>query len=213
MRDAGIFFKEFFREFRDTGSITPSSPALSDALTRYVGEREADTALSILEVGSGTGPVSKAIARRMTDKDALELVESNERLVERLNTLLVDDPDLSRVAERTSLRHARVEELDRAERFDVIVSGLPFANFSAEEVREILDFYFAVLRPGGYLSFYGYLGTKPVRAVISRREEYLRQVRSGWVVEEFVTRYGVDEERIMANIPPAWINHLRKPLD
>lgn len=212
LRDAGVFLRETFREFRDTGSVTPSSAPLSNALTRYVEQRaDPGSPLDILEVGSGTGPVSAAIARRMGEKDTLELVESNERLVERLRERIDEDADLSRVAERTTLHHCRVEELDRSERFDVIVSGLPFANFTAEEVRGILAAYLEMLRPGGHLSFYGYLGTKPIKAVFAPRETYLRQARSGWVVEEYVARYGVERERVLANVPPAWIFHLRKP--
>lgn len=212
LRDAGLFFQEFFRTFRDTGSVIPSAPALCNALTRYVDRRDdPDAPLDILEVGAGTGPVSTAIARKMAGKDTLELVESNERFVERLRALLEEDPDLSRVADRTTLHHCRVTELDRTERFDVIVSGLPFANFTAGEVREIFEFYLDVLRPGGHLSFYGYLGTKQIKAVFAPRAAYLQQARSSWVVEEYVAGYGVDEERIFANIPPAWIFHLRKP--
>jgi phosphatidylethanolamine/phosphatidyl-N-methylethanolamine N-methyltransferase len=211
LRDAGVFLGEFVREFRDTGSITPSSPALSNALTRFVARERPAPDLAILEVGAGTGPVSRSIAQSMGEKDTLDLVESNGRLVERLYEVLDDDPDLAEVADRTTVHHARVEELDQAERYDVIISGLPFANFTAEEVREIFHCYFRMLRPGGGLSFYGYLGTKQVRSIIAPREDYLRQVRSGWVVEEFVNSYGVDTERVMANIPPAWIHHLRKP--
>ncbi|QVQ50338.1 methyltransferase domain-containing protein [Spiractinospora alimapuensis] len=212
-RDAGVFLKEFFREFRDTGSITPSSAALSNALTRSLEQRTSREPLTILEVGAGTGPVSKAIARRMGTKDTLELVESNDRLADRLQDLLIDDDELAGVADRVSLHRARVEELDRTERYDVIISGLPFANFTAEEVREIMEAYFAMLRPGGTLSFYGYLGTKQIRAVAARREDYLRQVRSGWVVDEYLARYGEADDRVIANVPPAWIHHLRKPLD
>lgn len=210
--DARVFLRETFREFRDTGSVTPSSSALSDALTRYVARRpEPDLPLRILEVGSGTGPVSVAIARRMAEKDTLELVEANDRLVTRLRERVEEDPDLARVADRTTVHHCRVEELERDERFDVIVSGLPFANFTAEEVRQILSAYLEMLRPGGYLSFYGYLGTKQLKAIFASRATYLRQARSSWVVEEYVGRYGVDRERVVANVPPAWIFHLRKP--
>lgn len=211
-RDAGIFLQEAFRTFRETGSVTPSAAPLCNALTRYVRDRDpAEAPLEILESGAGTGPVSVAIARLMREKDTLDLVESNGRFVSRLEEVVATDPAFTTVFDRTAVHHCLVTELDPERRFDLIVSGLPFANFDKSEVRTILEYYFDVLRPGGHVSFYGYLGTKQFRAVFGRRADYLRQAQSSWVVEEFVARYGVHRERVAANIPPAWVHHLRKP--
>lgn len=214
LRYAGFFVKEAIRTFRATGSVIPSSPALSRRLTRYVDQREDPAApIAILEAGSGTGPVSRAIAAHMREGDTLDMVEPHGPFVDYVRGLLKTDPDLSRVADRATLHQALVTDLGTERRFDVIVSGLPFANFTAEEVREIMEYYFTVLRPGGHLSFFGYLYTKQVKSVIAKREDYLRQVRSSWVVDEWIDRYGVDTEHVAANFPPAWVHHLRKPTD
>lgn len=214
LRYAGFFVTEAIRTFRATGSVIPSSPALSQRLTRYVDERDDPSApISILEAGSGTGPVSRAIAAHMRDGDTLDMVEPHGPFVEYARGLMKTDPDLANVADRAILHQALVTDLGTDRRFDVIVSGLPFANFTAEEVREIMEYYFTVLRPGGHLSFFGYLYTKQVKSVIAKREDYLRQARSSWVVDEYVNRYGVDTERVMPNFPPAWVHHLRKPSD
>ncbi|MDA8369690.1 MAG: methyltransferase domain-containing protein [Nocardiopsaceae bacterium] len=214
LRDAGLFVRQAFRTFRATGAVAPSGPALAHSLTKYIDEREdPDAPLSIMEAGAGTGPVSRAIAAHMRDGDTVDLVESNPEFAGYLQELLDTDPDLSRVRDRVAVHQALVTDLGPDRRYDVIISGLPFANFTAEEVREIMEYYFTVLRPGGHLSFFGYLYTKQVKAVIAPRADYLRQARSSWVVDEWVTRYGIGSERILPNIPPAWIHHLRKPLD
>ncbi|RCV53671.1 class I SAM-dependent methyltransferase [Marinitenerispora sediminis] len=214
LRDARLFLTQALQTFRATGSVVPSSPALAHALNRYVDERPDPAApLSILESGSGTGPVSRAIAAHMRPGDTLDLVDPNPRFAEHLRGLLTTDPGLSAVADRVTVHESLVTDLGVDRRFDVIISGLPFANFTAEEVQEILDYYFTVLRPGGHLSFFGYLYTKQVKAIIAPRADYLRQVRSGWVVDDWVKRYGVGRERVFANVPPAWIFHLRKPLE
>ncbi|MFC7326254.1 class I SAM-dependent methyltransferase [Marinactinospora rubrisoli] len=212
LRDARLFVTQAVQTFRATGALVPSGPALAHALNRFVDERPDPTApIAILEAGSGTGPVSRAIAAHMRPGDTLDLVDPNPRFAEHLRGLLGTDPDLSAVADRVTVHESLVTDLGTDRRFDVIVSGLPFANFTAEEVQEILDYYFAVLRPGGHLSFFGYLYTKQVKAIIAPRADYLRQVRSGWVIEDWVRRYGIGRERVLANIPPAWIFHLRKP--
>jgi len=212
LRDAGLFIRQAARTFRATGAVAPSSRALGHALARFVDEREdPDAPLTILEAGAGTGAVSRVIAEHMQKGDTLDLVESNAEFADHLAELLTSDPTLSAVADSATVHQALVTDLGPDRSYDVIVSGLPFANFTAEEVREILDYYFSVLRPGGRLSLFGYLYTKQVKAVIARREDYLRQARSSWVVEEWVNRYGIGTERVLANIPPAWIHHLRKP--
>lgn len=214
VRDAGLFFQQALHTFRATGAVMPSGPVLARALTRHITERDDPSApLNILEAGSGTGAVTRAIATRMRDGDTLDLAEPNQRFAEYLTALFTSDPDFIRVADRATVHQALVTDLGTDRRFDLVVSGLPFANFTADEVRTILEYYFTVLRPGGHLSFFGYLYTKEIKAVIAPRAAYLRQARSSWVVDEWVDRYGVDRERVFRNVPPAWIFHLRKPFD
>ncbi|GLU47251.1 class I SAM-dependent methyltransferase [Nocardiopsis ansamitocini] len=214
LRDAGLFIQQAFQTFRATGAIAPSGTALSTALTRFVTQRDDPTApINILEAGSGTGPVSRAIAAHMREGDTLDMVEANPRFTRHLEEMVKTDPVFSNASDRTTVHTALVNDLGTDRRFDTIISGLPFANFTADEVRTILDYYFTVLRPGGRLSFFGYLYTKEIKAVIAPREQYLRQAQSSWVVEEWVNRYGIGTDRILLNLPPAWIFHLRKPLD
>ncbi|GAA4953160.1 methyltransferase domain-containing protein [Streptomonospora halophila] len=214
LRDAGLFVRQAVRTFRATGAVAPSSRALGHALARFVDEREDPTApLAILEAGAGTGAVSRVIAQHMRAGDTIDLVESNPEFAGRLAEQLTSDPDLSGIADSATVHQKLVTDMGPDVSYDVIISGLPFANFTAEEVREIMEYYFSVLRPGGRLSLFGYLYTKQVKAVIAPREDFLRQARSGWVVEEWVNRYGVGTERVLANLPPAWIQHLRRPTE
>lgn len=213
LRDTGLFFRQAVQTFRATGAVIPSGTALATALTRYVTHRDDPSVpINILEAGPGTGPVSRAIAARMREGDTFDMVEANPKFVDHLTGLVKSDPVFLPVADRVTVHHALVTELGTDRRFDVIVSGLPFANFTAEEVRTIMEYYFTVLRPGGHLSFFGYLYTKQVKAIIAPLDDYLRQVRSGWEVQEWVNRYAVGREQVLRNLPPAWIHHLRKPL-
>ncbi|GAA4903475.1 class I SAM-dependent methyltransferase [Streptomonospora salina] len=212
--DAGLFVRQAVRTFRATGAVAPSSRGLGNALARFVDERATpDAPLSIMEAGAGTGAVSRVIAEHMREGDTIDLVESNPEFAGRLADQLTTDPELARIADSATVHQKLVTDLGTDRGYDVIISGLPFANFTAEEVREILEYYFTVLRPGGRLSLFGYLYTKQVKAVVAPREDYLRQARSGWVVEEWVNRYGIGTERVMANLPPAWIQHLQRPAE
>lgn len=213
LRDTGLFLSQALRTFHATGSVVPSSPALARAMAEHVRRRpEPDKPLRILEAGAGTGAITRGIAAATLPTDTVDLVESNVEFAAHLEGLLETDPELAPIAANASVHAELVHEMGTDRTYDVIVSGLPFANFTAEDVEGILDHYFQVLEPGGYLSFYGYLYTKEVKAVIARREDYLRQARTSWVVREWIDRYGVRSDKVFANIPPAFVHHLRKPV-
>ncbi|NYH52498.1 MULTISPECIES: class I SAM-dependent methyltransferase [Nocardiopsis] len=212
LRDTRLFFSQALRTFHATGSIVPSSTALAHAMAEYVRQRpEPDRPLRILEAGAGTGAISRGIAAAMRPGDTADLVESNPEFAAHVEDLLETDPVMSKVSDSVEVHAKLVNDMGTDRSYDVIVSGLPFANFDVDTVREILDYYFEVLEPGGTMSFYGYLYTKEVKAVIARREDYLRQARTSWLVQEWIDRYGIGSEKVFANIPPAWVHHLRKP--
>ncbi|MFD6951850.1 phospholipid methyltransferase [Nocardiopsis sp. TSRI0078] len=212
LRDTRLFFSQALRTFHATGSIVPSSGALAHAMAEYVRRRpEPDRPLRILEAGAGTGAISRGIAAAMRPGDTADLVEANPEFAAYVEGLMETDPVMSGVSDRVRVHAKLVNDMGTDRSYDVIVSGLPFANFDVDTVREILDYYFEVLEPGGTLSFYGYLYTKEVKAVIARREDYLRQARTSWLVQDRIDRYGIGSEKVFANIPPAWVHHLRKP--
>ncbi|MFL1426398.1 MULTISPECIES: class I SAM-dependent methyltransferase [unclassified Nocardiopsis] len=212
LRDTRLFFTQALRTFHATGSIVPSSPALAGAMAEHVRVRPVpDEPLRIMEVGAGTGAITRGIAAAMRPGDTVDLVEANAEFAAHLEHLLETDPALSPIAPQAKVHAKLVGDMGTDRTYDVILSGLPFANFTADSVREILEYYFEVLRPGGHLSFYGYLYTKEVKAVIARREDYLRQARTSWVVQDWIDRYGVRSDKVIANIPPAFVHHLRKP--
>ncbi|WP_285733969.1 methyltransferase domain-containing protein [Nocardiopsis sp. ATB16-24] len=212
LRDTRLFFSQALRTFHATGSIVPSSGALAHAMAEYVRRRpEPERPLRILEAGAGTGAISRGIAAAMRPGDTADLVEANPEFAAYVEDLLETDPVMSRVRDGVRVHAKLVNDMGTDRSYDVIVSGLPFANFTVDAVQEILDYYFEVLEPGGTLSFYGYLYTKEVKAVIARREDYLRQARTSWLVQDWIDCYGVGSEKVFANIPPAWVHHLRKP--
>lgn len=212
LRDTRLFFGQAMRTFHATGSILPSSGALARAMAEHVRERpDPDRPLRILEAGAGTGAISRGLAAAMRPGDTIDLVESNPEFADHVEGLLKTDPVMSQIADGARVHAKLVNDMGTDRTYDVIASGLPFANFTVDAVREILDYYFEVLAPGGTVSFYGYLYTKEVKAVIARREDYLRQARTSWLVQDWVDRYGIGSTKVFANIPPAWVHHLRKP--
>ena len=78
-----LFFREFRTNYHTTGAILPSGRSLARALARFVAEQPAGPR-RILEVGPGTGAVTSRIVAALGPEDQLDLVELNDRFVERL---------------------------------------------------------------------------------------------------------------------------------
>ncbi len=74
------FFRQFRTQFQTTGSIVPSSRHLARAMTRQIAAPRGPA--RILEVGPGTGAVTRRILKLLQKDDRLDLVELNESFAE-----------------------------------------------------------------------------------------------------------------------------------
>jgi len=204
-----VFFREFVRNFHATGAVLPSGRCLAAALARYV--PGGNGARHILEVGPGTGAVTRRIVGAMSPEDRLDLVEVNDRFVQRLQQRFDSEAPFQHVASRVRLLHCPVQELPAERAYDLAISGLPLNNFSVSDVRQILMCLLSLLRPGGTLSFFEYIAIRPTRALISGREERTRLRGIGEAIGGALRQYEFRREWIWPNVPPAWVHHLRVP--
>lgn len=206
LRDYRLFVREYIHHFRTTGAILPSSRSLARALARYV---SGSGPKWILEVGPGTGAVTEHIIRRMNAQDRLDLVEVNECFVARLRERFEAEPAFREVAPRCRIFHRPVEELPAEPTYHVIVSGLPLNNFTPEEVAKILEVLRGLLRPGGTLSFFEYIGIRWARSWLARRQERQRLRGITGVLRKTLSGHEIRRDWIWPNVPPAWVHHVR----
>jgi phospholipid N-methyltransferase len=202
-----LFLGQYARHFRSTGAVLPSGRWLAAALSRFVtgdgvGQR-------ILEVGPGTGAVTRRIAARMGAADRLDLVELNDAFVASLRTALAQESALQRIADRTQLFHSAVEQLPGEGCYDVIISGLPLNNFAPSEVEQILAKLAALLKPGGTLSFFEYIALRHARTLVSGRAERARLRGIGRALAAVLDGHEVRRDWVWPNVPPAWVHHVR----
>lgn len=202
-----VFLREYVRHFQTTGSIVPSSRRLAAALARFVvaGERP----LRIMEVGPGTGAVTRAIARRLGPQDQLLLVELNARFVEHLRERFARDPVLRRVTGQTEVLHGAVQDLPQDRSYDLVISGLPLNNFTPELVDRLLKCMAGLLRPGGTLSFFEYVAIRKLRAMVAGGEDRARLRAIGSILSRMFQQHEIRRDLVLGNLPPAWVHHLR----
>jgi phosphatidylethanolamine/phosphatidyl-N-methylethanolamine N-methyltransferase len=211
LHDHRVFWRQFRRQYHTTGALVPSSRFLARALVRYVGG-QAEGGQKILEVGPGTGAVTAQIVRRMRSGDSLDLVESNDAFVRRLNERLATEQAFRSLGDRVRVTHGRVEDLPREGQYDVIVSGLPLNNFAVTDVEQILDAFRGLLRPGGVLSFFEYVAIRPARALLSGPAQRRRLRGIAAALAGLLGPHEIERDCVWPNLPPAWVHHVRLPL-
>ncbi|WP_338700507.1 methyltransferase [Streptomyces sp. Q6] len=199
MTEVTLFFREFTRTRRATGAIAPSSPRLARALTRYVipspgGPR------AVLEVGPGTGAVTRYVVEALGPLDTLDLVEANPRFAALLAETYAGDG-------RVRVLTGPVQDHELGS-YDTVVCGLPFANFDAATTEDILGRLVGALRPGGTLSYFAYAGMPPLRRALTTGRARLRVLELQSVIGRVLARHRFRSETVLGNLPPARVHHL-----
>lgn len=206
-----MFLIEAARDLRTTGAIAPSGKALARALTEPV-RAQAARPLAVLEAGAGTGAVTRALIPQLSRGSRLDIVEANPRFATRLRHLVATHPSLAGRPGQVDVHQTYIEQLDTDQRYDVIVSGLPLTNFTPVQVERIMTRYLELLHPGGTLSYFAYLGTRKARSLTASRAEARRHAAVDEVMTAYQRTYATGRWTVWANLPPAHVWHLRRPL-
>jgi phospholipid N-methyltransferase len=200
------FFRQYRRRFRDTGSVLPSSRFLARELASELARPRGPA--RILEVGPGTGAVTRAILVQLRPDDQLDLVELNDEFVALLRRRFEEEETFRRHRSQVRILHQPVETLEGESQYDFVISGLPMNNFPVALVRQIFRVFRRLLKPGGSLSYFEYLGVRPVKRAFVGRAERRRLWGVGRVVGKYIRTGQFRCRRVWPNVPPAMVRHL-----
>lgn len=179
------FFLHWLSDPRQVGAVAPSSSALADAITAEIAPESAP----VIELGPGSGAITRALIERGIPQHRLALVEQSPRFAGMLERYFP---------------HARVLCVDAAvlasidvfdgERAGAVVSGLPLRLMPPNKVGAILANAFWRLRPGAAFYQFTYGARSPVpRTVLDR-------------LDLTATLIG----RTFANFPPAAVYRIQR---
>jgi phosphatidylethanolamine/phosphatidyl-N-methylethanolamine N-methyltransferase len=139
------FLQEAIKNIRQTGSVIESSVYLSEMMMNDIAFNKN---LNIVELGAGTGNMTKSLLNKMSPCSKLTSFEINPQLFDKLNTF--DDERLVNVNDSAM----KLSEYLQEQSVDYIVSGLPLANINVKEKTGILDACRRILKPyGAYIQF------------------------------------------------------------
>ncbi len=181
--DLALFLGQLLRRPHHVVALAPSSPFLCAEMAR-----EIDPAAGpVIELGAGTGTITRAIIDRGVAPGNVHAVEMNPEFCDRLRARF---PGLNVHA----MSAAEVGRLP-VEDAQAVVSGLPLLSMPLELQRAILHGTFARVRPGGTFVQFTY-GPKPPVARPVREELGLDWRVSG---------------KVWRNLPPARVYRFFRP--
>lgn len=137
------FFRGFLREPRQVGSVVPSSRYLE---RRVIEAADISRARNVVELGPGTGGMTRAILSHLPPESRLLAIEVSPHFVE-----LVDRIDDPRLITHNGSADQLVEILnDRGLGSpDVVISGIPFSTLPRSTASRIARAIHVSLSAGG----------------------------------------------------------------
>lgn len=211
IKEYATFFRQFREQFETTGAIAPSSRFLARSMCRWLKARPVDAPPArILEIGPGTGAVTREIVRHVRPGDRFDLVELNGVFANTLRQRFQHEPHWKRVADQSQVHECPIQEFPATRPYDFVISGLPLNNFPEQLVAEIFEAYLRLLGPGGTLSYFEYQFVRSIRMRVGAKNQRTRLSAVDAIMQDHCRRLRIRRDWIFPNLPPAWVQHLRK---
>jgi phosphatidylethanolamine/phosphatidyl-N-methylethanolamine N-methyltransferase len=183
LKDWLSFVERMARNPRAVGAISPASPALAEAMA---GQVDFTASGRVLELGPGTGAITKALVRQGLGTERVVAIEADPTFARMLRTRFAG----LEVIEGDATDAARIESLGP---FNAIISSLPLLNFPPHDRVSLVLALLRLLPPGAPFVQYSY----GVRPPLPRSAE-LRVTLA---------------DKVWRNLPPAriWVYQARSP--
>jgi phosphatidylethanolamine/phosphatidyl-N-methylethanolamine N-methyltransferase len=172
LNDTLAFLRAWLRDPRGIGAVTPSGAALARLMTSHV------SALGgpVIELGPGTGALTRALLARGVPLHRLALVEADPHLADALSRRYPD----ATILRMDAARLGDTAPLFGDERACAVVSGLPLLSMPPAQVAAIVQGVFErQLRTGGMFYQFTYGPRCPLPpALLARLNLQARRVGS-----------------------------------
>ena len=182
------FLAALLRNPKQMGAILPSSDQLANAMASQVLSSEEET---VLELGPGTGVVTKALLSNNIKMKQLLLVEKDPDLAEHLMQKFASSHAATHVISGDAAYLKKLVHLQGVKEVGTVVSSLPLMSLNSFTRIRIINQIFSILKPNGKLVQFTYATGNPIPKALTER----------------LSLEGVKIKRIYGNIPPAsvWV--------
>ena len=203
LKQAIVFFGEFFRSFHTTGSFCATGRKAAETLVGPI--HAVRQPRRILEIGPGTGSVTKVLLSEMTEQDSLTVCEINPRFMKSLQDALASNPDFQKHQDRVSFFLGAVQDMPEDQTYNAVICAVPFNNFDVATTQAIFAKVQRLTNGQAQMSYYEYIGLRhvckisPYAARRRRIREVAHYLRSEWMPNL------LSRERVWQNVLPIYV--------
>ncbi|MGM0545786.1 MAG: class I SAM-dependent methyltransferase [Bacteroidota bacterium] len=177
----------FLKDLKKVGAIAPSSKFLAKDLVSQLKQKLANTTncqpLNILEIGAGTGSLTKQISKHLRPKDRLDIVEIHKKFFQIVKVKYRHNNNIR-------VHHSDILNFQPDRRYDFIFSSLPYENMSEEITKQIWKRKLSLCSNNAFISYFKYLKFRDFKSDFE---------------EQVVKKYGQNKKIVILNLPPAKI--------
>ncbi len=203
------FLSRYIKNPNVVGAVSPSSRALSAAVSEPY--RRCGRRCDVLEVGAGTGPVTRYLGTILKQDDTLDVCEIESEFADILESEVLAGLDFEKPKEEGRVRVLRhpIQELSPDKTYDFVISGLPLTAFELSDVEEVFDVIRRCLKPGGVFSYFEYIGLRRTSRVLSLGKKRARVRAVSRYLTTNIREHEIARDKVIGNLPPAYARHLR----
>lgn len=208
-----LFFTRYLKQPKLVGSIAPSSLALAEAVCEPY--RQCTRKVRVLEVGAGTGAITRHLASILKPQDELDVCEIDTSFRQTLENDVFTLPAIQPAVKQGRIRlfMLPVQQLPTDRKYDFIVSGLPLTIFELRDIQGIFEVFRNCLNPGGVFSYYEYVGLRRTSRALAlgKERDRIREVHAFMTAN--IRHHQFRRRTVLGNIPPAHARHLHLDVD
>lgn len=205
--------REFIRHPNQIAALSESSPALANTIIENMLKRNSDQQLNILELGFGTGPVTRQIIENMEQADYLDAIEFEEKFYKLVQAQIKEKYTQDNLT-NVHLHRADFSQWNPStiKTYDIIICTIPFTRLPKATLDQIFKKINELLKPGGSFTFISILGARTLgkfKLKTEDRKEYAEKINSldEWITNTFSKK---NQRFVLLNVPPVWVYHLTK---
>jgi phosphatidylethanolamine/phosphatidyl-N-methylethanolamine N-methyltransferase len=202
LKNVSIFVREFINSFQTTGSVCPTSKWSAMKLVGPLENRKSEEPLKILELGPGTGSVTKWILRKMDFGDKLTICEINPRFMQSLQDNLEKDQYFLTHKNSINFHCCPMQELPEDEKFDVIICAIPFLTLTEPLLKDIFLKIMHLSHQQTVLTYYEYRAMRRLGRNLSPKGTRDRMGKLCPKLEAIINNHALNKELVFSNFPP-----------
>ena len=181
-------FVHFIRNIKHVGAVVPSSVHLAHEMTNPLRKtlKHGSKPLKILELGPGTGPITKEIVALLRPEDKLDIVELDNEFFRLIKTTYSGS--------NIQVYEMNVLDFEPGYTYDFILSSIPYDQLPQEVSTAIWQKQLDLLKPNARFTYFKYYKFNFIRGQFER---------------SINRKHCVNKSFVLRNVPPAFVYTLK----